>query len=285
MRATLNRNCALKNIPKSAFTAVILARGLGTRMRRADSSASLETAQSDVADAGIKAMIPVGRPFLDFVLSALADAGFKRVCIVVGPEHGIVRNHYEGEGRPSRLKVEFAIQEKPLGTANALLAAAPAVGGDDFIVLNSDNYYPAEALVKLRLTPAPAIAGFRRRALIERGNVAADRVTRFGALDVDDDGNLRRILVGRAAQEIEDSDNALASMNCWAFDQEIFEACRKVPVSVRNEFELPQAVQLAIDTMGMKIRVVPIDAGVLDLSSRGDIASVAARLSGIKVSL
>jgi dTDP-glucose pyrophosphorylase len=254
-------------------------------MRRNDSSASLGSDQSAVADAGVKAMIPIGRPFLDFVLSALADAGFSRVCLVVGPEHGIIRDHYEGDAAPKRIAVSFAIQEKPLGTADALLAAESTVGSDDFIVLNSDNYYPPEALRQLRSASAPAIAGFRRRTLIDLGNVAADRVTRFGALDVDKDGFLRRILVGKGAQEIDDSGNALASMNCWSFDEGIFDACRKVPISVRHEFELPQAVQLAIDTMAMKIRVIPIDAGVLDLSSRSDIAAVAQRLRGIEVSL
>jgi len=54
--------------------AVILARGLGTRMRKADSAARLDPTQAAAADTGIKAMIPVGRPFLDYVLSALADA-------------------------------------------------------------------------------------------------------------------------------------------------------------------------------------------------------------------
>jgi dTDP-glucose pyrophosphorylase len=269
----------------AASIAVILARGLGTRMRKSDSSAELDSDQAAVADAGVKAMIPIGRPFLDFVLSALADAGFTRVCLVVGPEHDIIRNHYEGNGKPTRIAVEFAIQETPLGTANALLACETIVGDDNFIVLNSDNYYPAEALRKLRISPAPAIAGFKRHALIEKGNVAADKVTRFGALDADENGFLRRILVGKAAQEIDDSANALASMNCWLFDHRIFEACRSVPISVRNEFELPQAVQLAIDTMGMKIRVIPIDAGVLDLSSRADVATVAERLASIRVTL
>lgn len=268
-----------------ATTAVILARGLGTRMKKSDPSASLRNDQAAIADAGVKAMMPIGRPFLDFVLSALADAGFTRVCIVVGPEHGMMRRYYEVEARPVRLEVNFAVQEKPLGTANAVLAGEPTVGEENFVVINSDNYYPASALETLRLSPAPAIAGFRRRALIEKGNVVADRVTRFGALDVDAHGFLRRILVGKAAAEIADSDNVLASMNCWLFDNRIFDACRNVPISVRNEFELPQAVQLGIDTMGMKVHVIPIDAAVLDLSSRGDIASVAERLEAVEVSL
>ncbi len=55
--------------------AVILARGLGTRMRRDDAGAELSAEQASLADSGMKAMIPVGRPFLDYVLSGLADAG------------------------------------------------------------------------------------------------------------------------------------------------------------------------------------------------------------------
>ena len=265
--------------------AVILARGLGTRMRRNDPNADLGADQSSVADLGLKAMIPVGRPFLDFVLSALADAGFARVCLVVGPEHRSIRHYYEEEVIPTRIDISFAVQEKPLGTADAVLASEGTVGGENFVVLNSDNYYPADALRALRLAPAPAIAGFTRRGLIERGNVRRDRVTRFGALDVDAEGFLRRILVGKAAEQVTDSENALASMNCWLFDHRIFDACRNVSVSARNELELPQAVQLAIDNDDMQFRVIPIDAGVLDLSSRSDIASVAERLKGIAVSL
>ena len=52
--------------------AVILARGVGSRMRRLDPTITIDTDQAASADAGIKGMIPFGRPFLDFVISALA---------------------------------------------------------------------------------------------------------------------------------------------------------------------------------------------------------------------
>ncbi len=45
--------------------AVVLARGLGTQMRREDAGAALDDAQAAVAARGVKAMIPIGRPFLD----------------------------------------------------------------------------------------------------------------------------------------------------------------------------------------------------------------------------
>ena len=45
----------------------------------------------------MKAFIPIGRPFLDYILSALADAGLTRLCIVIGPEHDVVRRYYASE--------------------------------------------------------------------------------------------------------------------------------------------------------------------------------------------
>ena len=129
--------------------AVILARGLGTRMRKSDASAALDQKQMEIASFGIKGMIPIGRPFLDYVLSGLADAGYSRVCLVIGPEHQIVRDYYQSNP-PSRVRVEFAIQEKPLGTADAVMSARDFAGSDHFLVINSDNYYPADVLKALR---------------------------------------------------------------------------------------------------------------------------------------
>ena len=45
-------------------------------MQRASPGATGDAAQSRAADSGVKGMIPFRRPFLDYVLSALADAGF-----------------------------------------------------------------------------------------------------------------------------------------------------------------------------------------------------------------
>ena len=68
-------------------------------------------------------------------------------------------------------------------------------------------------------------------------------------------------------------------MNVWRFDDRIFEACRDVPRSARGEYELPEAVALAI-ARGVEFRVVPARGAVLDLSRRGDVAQVTARLAG-----
>ena len=57
-------------------------------MRKEAEGVQLDQSQSAAADAGVKAMISMGgeRPFLDYVISALADAGFTEVCLVIGPD-------------------------------------------------------------------------------------------------------------------------------------------------------------------------------------------------------
>jgi Na+/proline symporter/dTDP-glucose pyrophosphorylase len=265
--------------------AIILARGLGTRMRAADDHAELSHEQAAVADTGLKAMIAIDRPFLDYVLSALADAGFTEACLVVGPEHGVVREYYAGNA-PSRLRVHFAIQEKPLGTADAVLAAADFIGGDPFVVLNSDNYYPPEVLRLLRMHRESALPAFERAALVRDGNIPAERIARYALLDIDEDGYLRRIVEKPDAEMARAfGPKAAVSMNVWLLTPAILEACRRVAPSARGELELPNAIQWAIDHLGMHIRAVPVRAAVLDLSHRGDIPEVAARLRGVPVRL
>ena len=272
-------------IPEPPTKAVILARGLGTRMRAADGNAQLSRDQATVADTGVKAMISIDRPFLDYVLTALADAGFTDVCLVVGPEHEMIREHY-ADNAPSRVNVQFAVQEKPLGTADAVLAAEKFIGNDAFVVLNSDNYYPVSVLRELRAQQEPALPAFDREALRDEGNIPRERITRYALLDIGSDGYLRRIVekpdptTARAF-----GDHARVSMNVWMLTPAILEACRRVAPSARGELELPNAVQWAIDYLGMRIRAVPVRAGVLDLSHRSDIPAVAARLRGTPVRL
>jgi glucose-1-phosphate thymidylyltransferase len=267
-----------------ANKAVILARGLGTRMRAASPEAELDESQARVADTGLKAMIPIGRPFLDYVISALADAGFTSVCVVIGPEHQQVRTYYGREVNPRRIRIEFAEQLKPLGTADAVLAAEDFADDDAFVVLNSDNYYPLQALAALRSLTEAGLIGFDWKGLVDRGNVPADRVRRFGMLDIDDQGYLRRIRPA-AADTGAGNGSVYASMNCWRFEPSIFDFCREVPLSPRGELELPRAVQLGIDRHRARFRVLPLSQPVLDMSSRGDIARVEERLRGTTVAL
>lgn len=265
--------------------AVILARGLGKRMRAVDESVHLNADQLRAADSGMKAMIPIGRPFLDFVLSALADAGFNQACLVVGPEHTAIRNYYESVAR-KRIDVSFAIQKDPIGTANALLAAQNFIGDESFLALNSDNYYPVDVFRALRALGEPGLPAFERNSLIREGSIPSERIQAYALLEIDDNDYLKRIIEKPAATlPTRNTSPVFISMNCWRFTPEILRACSEVPRSARGEFELPEAVQFGLSSLGLRFKAIPFRTGVLDLSYRSDIAEVAHRLAGVRVEL
>ncbi len=248
-------------------------------MRQPDLQAEIDASQSAVADAGLKAMIPIGRPFLDYSLSSLADAGFKQICLVIGPEHDRIRAYYSSLAT-KRVQITFAIQSEPLGTANAVIAAEDFTGDRPFVVINSDNYYPAQVLSTLRSLGQPGTVLFEQDALVRNSNIPAERVQTYAYCTLDPDGNLLDI-----REKPEESDSqALVSMNCWHFDSCIYQFCKSIPKSARNEYELPEAVRSAIRG-GIRFKVERSLDGILDLSQRSDISSVVERLKSVEVAL
>jgi dTDP-glucose pyrophosphorylase len=251
-------------------------------MQRADRAAAADPAQARIADTGLKAMIPFRRPFLDYILSALADAGCCDVCLVIGPEHDLICEYYERTHPPERVRVSFAIQQEARGTADAVLAAGAFAGDEPFLVLNSDNYYPIDVLRALVALDGPGLPAFRRSTLLELSNIDAGRVRSYAMLTIDDAGMLEEIVEKPDPETFARyGDDVRVSMNCWRFGPSIFRACRSIEPSPRGELELPNAVRYAVRVMGERFRAIPVDAGVLDLSRREDIAAVEDRLSGV----
>ena len=264
--------------------AVILAAGLGTRMRReAEQGPALSAEQRAAAASGAKAMMPLGaRPFLDYVLSALADAGITEVVLVIGPQQHQLREYFTTVAPPERVRGCFAVQQEPRGTADAVLAARGVVEDAPFLVLNSDNYYPVRAYSDLAALGASGLIAFEAETLVHEGGIEPERVLRYALVDATDDGWLRAI------KEKPDADDPLArraerwvSMNVWSFTPVIFDACERVRPSARGELEIQEAVTIAMRDLGERFRVLQMRAGVLDLSSRADVALVAARLAGV----
>jgi glucose-1-phosphate thymidylyltransferase len=253
--------------------AVVLAAGRGTRMQRA-APVPLTGEQSVAAALGLKMLVPInGRPFLAYVLDEVAAAGFEEACVVVGPDRAGSRDAVRAaaESLATTLHLRFAVQAEPKGGADAVLAAEPSIGGAPFIVINADNIYPAKVLRRLRELDGPGLAAFDAGVLVRESNIPADRLTSF-ALVRANGGWLAEIVEKPAAAALSFADAAV-SMTCWRFDRTIFDACRGITPSPRGELELPDAVTLAL-RRGVRFRVVPVSAGVLDLSNRDDIPVV-----------
>jgi glucose-1-phosphate thymidylyltransferase len=178
----------------------------------------------------------------------------------------------------------FAVQEEPLGSAHAVLAAEAAVGGRAFVVVNADNVYPPEVVSAVRTLEGSGLAGFGQAALIE-GGIAEERIASFALLDVDAEGFLVGIREKPGAEvTMRAGRGALVSMTCWRFEPSVFEACRAIERSPRGELELPDAVAWLV-ARGERFRVIPVDAGVLDLTSREDVPRMAEALRAGRVDL
>lgn len=276
---------------------MVLARGLGMRMRQQDAGAALTREQHEAADAGLKPLMPInGHPFLAYVLDSIANAGVHDVALVVAPEHAAVRQ-YLIAAAPRRLTVSCVVQLEPRGTADAVLAVRDWVDGDPFLVMNADNLYPSAALRDLVALSEPGFPAFDADDLIATSNIPEERIRAFAFVDIDDAGYVRSIVekpslppeggshktqgaASRSSSLVASRFSRTISMNLWRFDAGIFQACTDVPRSTRGEFELPEAVSLAI-ARGMRIRAVRARGPVLDLSRRADAADVARRVAGI----
>ena len=202
---------------------------------------------------------------------------------MIGPEHDRAPRVLRGDGAAaSACASRFAVQQEPRGTADAVLAAA-ASWTTAFLVLNSDNYYPVAAfaaLAELGASGLIALRGARRSC----ARAASSRIAccKYALIDATDDGWLRAILEKPAADDpLARRAERWVSMNVWSFTPVIFEACARVRPSARGELEIQEAVTIAMRDLGERFRVLPMRAGVLDLSSRADVALVASRLAGV----
>ncbi len=259
-------------------------------MRRPDAGARLAPEQAAVAETGLKGMMPVPgrsgpRPFLDYVLSTLAGAGCDDICLVVAPDHDVLRRHYQRLA-PVRVHLQYAVQAEPRGTADAVASAEAFAGRDTFLVVNSDNYYPPAACRALTALGRPGLVAFDRDALVALSNIEPERVLQYAIVAVNASGELVRI-VEKPDRETAASmeGGAYVSMNLWAFGPEIFTACRAIGPSARGELELADAVQYATSSLGTRFAVVRFSGPVLDLSGRADVAEVGRRLQDTDVDL
>jgi len=265
--------------------AVIMARGLATRMRRPRPGVALGADQARAADGGLKALMPLnGRPLLHYIVDSLVRAGLEQLCLVIAPDAAPMRRAAAAMAEAAGVRIDCAVQEEPRGTADAVLAAERFVAGEPFLVCNGDNLYPLDALSALARKEGPDcwLAAFARDRLLAAGNIPAERLRHFAVVTVSDDGRLGRIVEKPADPERYARAGRLwLSMNLYRFSPVIFDYCRAVrPHPERGELELTAAVSALAAAGTPPVRVLLNEGGVLDLTERGDVPSAERALRG-----
>jgi bifunctional UDP-N-acetylglucosamine pyrophosphorylase/glucosamine-1-phosphate N-acetyltransferase len=233
------------------LAAVVMAGGLGTRMKSATP----------------KHLHPLlGRRLVDWVVQAARDAGVKRVVVVASPD--------TADAFP---EVEVAVQQRPLGTGDAVRAARSALAdaGGDVLVLNGD--VPG-------LTPGTlrALVATHRRERAA-GTVLAfepDDVRSYGRIVRDGDGGVARIVEARDAAPDE---LALREVNSgiYCFRSEVLWPLldRLEPKNAQGELYVTDTVGLLVAD-GERVAVETAESAweVEGINTRVELAFVAGKL-------
>ena len=110
-------------------TAIILAGGMGTRLRSA------------VPDLP-KPMAPInGRPFLEHQMDYWIGRGVDRFIVSVGYMKEVIMDHFGSMYRATPMS--YAIEDEPLGTGGGLLLAAQGLS-EPFLILNGDTFFEVD---------------------------------------------------------------------------------------------------------------------------------------------
>lgn len=195
--------------------AVILAAGEGSRLRPLTRSKP-------------KAMLPVAnRPIIEYVINALLENGIRDIIVVVGYRKEDVIRHLNRLDAP----VQVVVQERQLGTADALLAAESEIT-EDFLLLPGDNYINAESIARIKKEKNAMLVA-------EHPNPS-----NFGVVVIRN-GFVREII-----EKPEEAPTFTVATGIYSFTPDVF--------SYIQTNEIPDALAAMIES-GLRIRAIPAD--------------------------
>lgn len=203
-------------------SAVILAAGEGRRLE-------------PLTNRRPKPMLPVvNKPLLEHVLEAVAAAGIEEIVLVVGYERDRIRTHF-GDGDDWDVSIEYAIQDKQLGTAHAVKQAESLVDGP-FLVLNGDRILD------------PSLVEAIEETILTRDVAAAMAVTRstdpstYGVVTLDGDR-----VTDIVEKPTDESVSEIINAGVYGFRHSVFEAIDATEPGPEGERGLTDTIARILD--------------------------------------
>jgi bifunctional UDP-N-acetylglucosamine pyrophosphorylase / glucosamine-1-phosphate N-acetyltransferase len=235
----------------SSLAAVIMAGGLGTRMRS-------ETPKH------LHGLL--GRRVVDWVLAAAAATGVDPLVVVASPE---TQDAYDG--------ATVAVQERPLGTGDAVAAARTALDGfgGDILVLDA-----AAPLLTPELLRELVDEHRRQDAAVTLLTLEPDAPLPYGRVLRDDSGAVRAIVEEEDASAEERQVREL-NASTYVFDAAaLWNALESLnPSNAQGELYLTDAVARIVDNGGRAAAYVASDPLLaVGINNRAELAVAAAAL-------
>ena len=213
--------------------AVILAAGKGIRLNPITSTVP-------------KPMIPIGgKPLLEHTLLNLRDIGVQEILIIVGYKEEIIKNYFGNGISKLNIKIEYATQLEHLGTAHAVGFAKDFVGDDDFFLMYGD------------LLTDPQV--FKEVLEIYNGSSCEGMISLFevnhpqdyGIISLNKEGYVEKIT---EKPSVDLNLGNLANAGIFIFNPLIFKAIELTELSIRNEYEFTDSMQILISQLKGKIK-------------------------------
>ena len=289
------------------MTLVILAAGMGSRY------------------GGLKQLDPMtkhGEFIIDFSVFDAKNSGVDKVVFIIKKEHEELFKETIGDRIGNYVNVAYAYQElsalpegfsvpegrvKPWGTVHALLCAKEAVGNDNMIVINADDFYGKEAyeiiadyLGRTDKNKAEfCLAGYPlKNTLTDNGSVSRGvcKVDESNVLTgMDERKKIYREPSGRVVYELDNTayeidENAYASMNFWGFTPKVFPLMEKEFVEflksddediLKKELCLSTCIDSALKEGKCSVKVIPTDANWFGVTYHEDKEYVAASIKAM----
>jgi UDP-N-acetylglucosamine diphosphorylase / glucose-1-phosphate thymidylyltransferase / UDP-N-acetylgalactosamine diphosphorylase / glucosamine-1-phosphate N-acetyltransferase / galactosamine-1-phosphate N-acetyltransferase len=198
--------------------AVVLVAGKGTRM---------EPLTSDCP----KVMLQVAnKPILEHIVNSAIDAGIEGFVFITGYLEQQIMDYF-GDGSKWGVSIDYIQQKEQLGTADAIGYAKGHVEGS-FLVLNGDMLIGKEDLETLLSRTDEAVICVKE----------VDNPSDFGVLKTETNKVIKII------EKPKNPPTNLANAGIYLFRESIFDFIDITQLSVRNELEITDSIQMLIDS-------------------------------------
>ncbi|MFD3698589.1 glucose-1-phosphate thymidylyltransferase RfbA [Streptomyces sp. NPDC058646] len=195
-----------------------------------------------------KQLLPVfDKPMIYYPLSTLVMAGIREILIITTPQDQEQFQRLLGDGSQLGLDLQYAVQERPEGIAQAFVLGADFIGDEPVALILGDNIFHGSGL-GTRLAQRKDPKG---------GMVFAYPVadpTAYGVVEFDEDGQVISI-----EEKPEKPKSRYAVPGLYFYDNRVVEIARTIEPSARGELEIT-AVNDAYLRSG-ELQVTVLDRG------------------------